>query len=256
MARSPSSLLVRRSLLPLLIAVLGWGLFTFVRSRVLLRNAAIIKAQSVRFSRDYFVGDPRKPTFNYFVLGDSTAAGWGAATLQGTYSYRVSQAVAARGYRVHVRNIAVGGAKIWDVCRDQLPTLSNAYPDLITLTVGANDATHGTVDGDCIRGLRKLFTAFHASGARTILVANVPDMVQAPALPFPASAIVGKRAARINVALYSEADLSKTRVVDIYAKGKLIYQKHPDQYAADLFHPSAKGYAVWAKLFIESLPEL
>jgi lysophospholipase L1-like esterase len=53
--------------------------------------------------------------------------------------------------------------------------------------------------------------------------------------------------------LKSHVDNYNVKLVDIYAEGKLDYNKDPGLYASDRFHPSAKGYAVWAKLFVKEL---
>lgn len=239
-----------------LLGALGWLLYTIGRSRALLANGRQIAAQSARFPRDYFVSSPNAPALTYLVLGDSTAAGWGANELAATYPHRVAQAVAQRGYRVRVVNVAVGGATLHDVRREQLAALSRVRPDLVTLSVGANDATHFTPLTDYDRELRAVLGTLQGSSARSVLWANTPDMFLAPALPLPLSLATAWRARRQNALLDQSLRGSRVRVVDLYGRGKLDYHRNPALYAADRFHPSARGYRLWAPLFVEQLGAL
>ena len=224
--------------------------YTAVRSKILLDNGRVIAAQSAGFARDYFVGEAGAPTFTYLILGDSTAAGWGAGTLEKTYPYEIAQAVARRGWRVRVVNVAVGGARARDVAASQLAAIERVKPDLITLSVGANDATHGTSPGEFRRDLTIILAALEQSNARTILVADTPDMFLAPALPLPLAAIAARRARAQNATLRALTRDSRVQIVSLYERGKL---RSPELYAADRFHPSALGYARWAQLWIEKL---
>lgn len=227
-----------------------WLIYTAVGSEILLNNGRIIGQHSASFARDYYVGESGAQALTYLVLGDSTAAGWGAATLEATYPHQVARAVAARGFRVHLVNVAVGGATAGDVAASQLAAIETIKPDLITLSVGANDATHGSSPDDYRRDFSAILTALETSSARTILVADTPDMFQAPALPLPLSAATARRARAQNAILRELTRGSRVQIVELYEQGKL---KEPELYAADRFHPSAAGYARWARLFIEQL---
>ena len=224
--------------------------YTAARSKILLNNGRAIAAQSAGFARDYFVGEAGAPTFTYLALGDSTAAGWGAATLETTYPYEIARAVAKRGIRVRVVNAAVGGATTHDVAASQLAAISKVQPDLITLSVGANDATHFTSPDEFRRDLATILSSLEQSKARTILVADTPDMFLAPALPLPIAAATSRWARAQNAILRASTRDSRVQIVELYERGKL---RSPELYAADRFHPSASGYARWARLFIEKL---
>ena len=227
--------------------------YTAIRSKILLNNGGAIAAQSANFARDYFVGEAGAPTFTYLALGDSTAAGWGAGKQEKSYPHLVAQAVARRGLRVRVVNVAVGGAKARDVAALQLAAISQIRPDLITLSVGANDATHFTTPDEFRRDLTAILSALKQSKARTILVADTPDMFLAPALPWPIAAATARRARAQNAITRQLTRDSRVQIVELYQRGKLDARRNPKLYAADRFHPSASGYARWAQLFIEKL---
>lgn len=232
-----------------------WLLWTAFRSRQLLAKGGAIAAHSQNFSFDYFIGDSDQPGFTYCVMGDSTAAGWGAAELEGTYPFQVADGIAAAGHRVHVVNIAVGGATLRGVVEHQLAELEQLRPDLVTLSIGANDATHFTAPGTYRSQWHQVLQILRASSAGQILIANTPDMYLAPALPLPLALATSLGARRQNAALSKAlAELgegSRFKIVDLFGRGKLNYHRDKSLYAADLFHPSARGYKLWAALFIE-----
>ena len=232
-----------------------WLIYTIVRSKILLDNGRIIEQHSASFARDVFVGDQRTgaadaPLTTLLAMGDSTAAGWGADALETTYPYQIAQALAGRGARVHLVNVAVGGATAGDVAAAQIAAIKREEPDVITLSVGANDATHFTDLGDYRRDLSTILAAIKISNARTILVADTPDMFLAPALPLPLAWATARRARAQNAVLRALTKGSRAQIVELYARGKL---RADELYAADRFHPSNLGYARWARLFIQKL---
>ncbi len=254
----PKKRRIRNAALFLASSALFWLVFTVFRARHLLNEGRKIAAQSQNFKRDYMVGDAKAAPLTLLVMGDSTAAGWGAGRLEDTYPFHLASSVAALGYRVHVVNIAVGGARFHDVRVLQLPQISARRPDLISLSVGANDATHFESETEITREMRLIVAALRQSDARLILIANTPDMSLAPALPLPFSRVAGARGRRLNTALSqilrSEiAPNSKIRSVDLFRNGKLDYHRDPTLYAADLFHPSARGYDIWGQVFSRNL---
>lgn len=237
----------------LLLAFVVWFGYNALRAQKLKAQGQIIGAQAQKFKTDYYVGSAKQPELTYLVLGDSTAAGWGADKLEATYPYKIAEVIAKAGYRVHVVNFAVGGATLADVCQRQLVSVWTAHPDFITVSVGANDATRGTSAKEFGENLRLLLSSLENSDVQTIFVANTPDMSAVPALPWPTNVIEGARARQQNQTMLAVKRGPKVQFVDLFDKGRLDYGKDQQLYAADLFHPSSKGYARWADLYIEKL---
>lgn len=228
--------------------------YLVVRSKYLLNRTAELIAISDRFPRNYFVGDPAHVVLVYAALGDSTAAGVGAQSLEQTYPYLVAQDLAQRNHRyVHVINVAKSGAKVADA-GDQYTQLGNFKPDIATLTIGANDATHLTENSDFKQNLETLLEKLsNEKGVKQCLVAAAPNMAYAPAIQPIYNRVVSNKSAELNLLIQSAAKQHNFAYVDLYNQGKLDYSSDPNLYAADQFHPSAKGYALWAKLFIAKL---
>lgn len=242
------------------LCVLGaYLLYTAARTTVLLGNAKELIADAEKFPREYSLGASGGRELIYVVLGDSTAVGVGAARLEGSYAFQIATKAAAHGRRVQVINIAASGARLRDVLKNQMPQLEKLKPHLISLSIGANDATHFSSTAQYQKEVGILVSQLNRQTA-VVLLASAPDMVQAPALPLPLALAVNRRAMTQNKILQSalgnsKPHNSKLRYVDLFHRGKLIYSKNPDLYATDFFHPSADGYAIWADLFVQAMTD-
>lgn len=219
---------------------------------VLLHRSRLLFDQSRLFPTSYVVGDPARPSKRYLVMGDSTAVGTGASRLETTFPYQCAEQIASGGFCVHVVNIARTGARVADVLRDQAPQIAKQKPDFITISAGANDATHFTSADEYASAWRPLLAALTASRAR-VLIANTPDMTVVPALPPGIAQLVGRRAAEQNRCLGTLTRGAAVTTVDLFHDGKLDPRVDPHYYAADLFHPADHGYAVWSGLFRRAL---
>ena len=237
-----------KCLAALIVLLLVWGGCVALRARALLAQTSLLEAKADRFSKDYYLGNPADPPALYAVLGDSTAEGVGADNLEQTYPYAVAAAYAKDGNYVHVLNFAVSGARAADVERSQIPRLKGLSPLWVLLAVGANDATHLTPAASYAASLDGINAALQATGAK-VLVATTPDTGRIPALPFPYNVITRSYAKRQNRQAAAIFPLTSI-TVDLFNDGALDAGRDPGLYAADRFHPSSKGYAVWAKLFV------
>lgn len=220
---------------------------------ILFHQFGLLLKRSSHFPNHYAVGPPNSAPIIYVVMGDSTAFGTGASSLQTTYPYQVAQHLAAGGRHVQVINVAVVGARLLDVVQKQLPAVQRLHPAYVTLSVGANDATHLTSGADYRQSLADLLTGLGRLPSCTVAFANTPDMGVVPALPFPYRSMVAKRARLQNTILDALLRGTPFRLVDLFHRGRLDAAENPHYYAGDRFHPADAGYRVWAGLFCEAL---
>ncbi len=174
------------------------ALFHIIRTALLLRNANKLFNSSAQFSRDYFVDNTSDPILLYVAMGNSTAVGTGAQDNEGGYVYAIATSLTTQKRYVHVVNIAVSGAKVADVASDQLSLLSKYRPNVVTLMVGANDATHFTNKASFERNINKTLSAIIDLDAHTTLIASTPNLGKAPAFPRLLSYFIGQRASQQN----------------------------------------------------------
>ena len=227
----------------------GLVIFYWLQIRRSVTASGPLHVIAGQFPSDYFVGDPTKSTLNYVVLGDSTAYGVGATKLEATYPYAVAATLASSGYYVHVRNIGRSGALLEEIVHTQFDRVSK-NTDIISISVGGNDATHVTSPSTYRMLINELTEKLKASGAPVILVASTTDMALTPAIPPVLNTIVGMWARRQNHEMQPAIERIGAAYVNLFEFGKL---DKPELYASDEFHPSDAGYAKWSPLFQAAL---
>ncbi|MDP3685207.1 MAG: GDSL-type esterase/lipase family protein [bacterium] len=239
------------------IIVLLLLLWNAVKWFMFRQQARALSVESAQWPTTYDVGSRDRSPLLYVVLGDSTALGTGASHREGSYAYQVADAL-ARDRFVRVVNLAVVGARIADVVTRQVPQLSLLKPDVISVSVGANDAAHATPSSEYQHSLDALVRSLQESSASVVLFANTPNMSFVPSLPVVVRQRIGSRAARQNVLLSTvlAGSSAQIRLVDLYGKGQLNAKENPAYYARDQYHPADAGYAVWARIFADTAREI
>ena len=182
-------------------------------------------------------------------LGDSTAAGVGASSSATALPTVVA---AGLGRPVDLTVFAVSGASVHDVVVDQLPLLAALAesPDLIAISVGANDVTHVSGRPEFRRRYEAVLDLLPASSR--IVLLGIPDMGSIPRLEQPLRAIAGVRGAMLDDVVRTLAAARGLGYVDIAAATGPSFRADPARfYAADDFHPSDDGYALWSAAILE-----
>jgi lysophospholipase L1-like esterase len=194
-------------------------------------------------------------------LGDSTAAGVGASNSAGALPSRVADGLAAPGAApadgpgasgVSVAVLAVSGARVADVLADQAPKVAGLRPDLVLISVGANDTIHLTGRGAFRHTYEKLVRML-PPGVPVVLL-GVPDMGAIPRFAQPLRAVAGWRGRNVDAEVRRVAANTGAVYVDIAGPTGPPFRRHPDRYfAADDFHPSDAGYRLWADAVLNVL---
>ncbi|MDQ2798130.1 MAG: SGNH/GDSL hydrolase family protein [Armatimonadota bacterium] len=217
---------------------------------------------------DHFHNPDRKPVrlgepgkaWTYVVLGDSTGAGRG-----GHYETGIAMQTARHLARVRpivLVNLAVSGAKVRDVERDQLPAALRLNPDVVLLAIGANDVTHFTSSGRIQAGLSTILTALAQArpGVRVVLTGS-PDVGSVRRFAQPLRWVAGLETRRVNHvvdAVIAAAQSRRESVVlapiaeDIGPQ----FRKDAGLLAPDRFHPNDRGYALWVPVLNAALDKL
>jgi len=191
---------------------------------------------------------PAQAPLRMVWLGDSTAAGLGASSAAGTLPRQVAVGL---GRPVELTVLARSGARIQDVVEDQLPRVDALRPDVVAVSVGANDAVHLTGAGEYADRWRRLGPR---PGA-VVVALGIPDMGSPPRLAQPLRSVVGWRARRLNRSGAPHlAEQGRAIYVDIAGKTGPAFRRDPGRYfAADRYHPSDAGYRLWADAVLERL---
>lgn len=185
------------------------------------------------------------------VLGDSTAAGVGAAHQEDALAGQLAVAVTAlTGREVSWRVVARSGATVRAVRRELLTRLTEPtegwQPDLVLVVAGVNDALTFRRPRAFRADVERLVRDVRARLGHDVpmMFAGLPETDTTDALP---------RAVQLPLSGY-------LRLLD--RQLKIVAGRHPalfhlhsggppkmpgDWMAADRFHPSASGYRAWAR---------
>lgn len=187
-------------------------------------------------------------------LGDSTAAGVGADGVDGALPRQVATHLTRP---VSMNVFARSGARIADVVAQQVPRLASlgSAPDLILVSVGANDVSGRTPRRAFVRDYTTMLEASVATGAR-VVVLGVPDMSCALVLAEPLRTFVGMRARVVDRWLRAAvANHGGVGYVDLTGRKRVPRRALGDYLCADRYHPNDAGYRVWAALVGERVTE-
>ena len=186
------------------------------------------------------------PPVKIVWLGDSTAAGVGATSGATAMPRQVADAL---GRPVQLTVLAVSGARIHDVVDQQLPKLlalpPDQAPDVVLVSVGANDVTHLTSSNSFRADYLGLLDRMPRSVS--VITLGVPDMGAVPRFAQPLRWLTGWRGGTIDgiVENMREHGADYVNIADFTGPK---FGADPDRYfAADEFHPNDEGYALWTQ---------
>ncbi len=181
-------------------------------------------------------------------IGDSTAYGIGVPRAEQSVAARVA---AAREESVVM--LAVSGATRADVIANQLGRVERAAPDIVYISVGANDTTHVTRRPAFEAMYRRLLDGLPRG--IPVVALGVPDMGAPPRLAQPLRAIAGFRGRQLDAIVRQVvADRPGTTYVDLARRTGPPFRRHPDRYfAGDGYHPSTDGYGLWAEAVLATV---
>lgn len=200
------------------------------------------------------IGGTGEP-LNVVALGDSTLTAPGIDDDDDVWLRRALRA-AADGRAIDARFFAVGGSRVADVRREQLPlaeeAASEAAWDLAVVAVGGNDAIHGTRRRLFARDLADVVERL-AACSRVVVLAGIGDLGNIRRVPAPLAHAMRKRARRFDRAIRAVASASPSVVYLDVTVTDDAFRAHPELFGPDWFHPSAAGHHEWARAAVPGL---
>jgi lysophospholipase L1-like esterase len=227
--------------LPILGVSAGVALGLVAFQAVLASRRALILDPPVGFPEEF--GDPSAPVLRLVVIGDSTAIGVGASSLEGTYPRLLARHLAKR-FRVSLEVLGRSGARMSHAAHELAPQGAKLRPDISIIGIGANDVTHVTPLPRFGGDLTKAIEVLRRTGA-TVLVALGPRF-DAPVLGQPLRLIAQARARALNRTIKKVARGSGVEILDLPMGVGTAFARDRTLYCVDGFHPSDLGYAAWA----------
>lgn len=175
------------------------------------------------------------------VLGDSTAAGLGVQQAADTIGGQLGSRLGTRW-----TSYGVSGARAGELAA-QIDLVVDA--DAVLVLIGANDATHLTPLARVGRDVR----AAVAGLAAPVVVGTCPDLGAARAFAHPLRELSAARGRAVARTTAGAARAAGGIVVDLRALTGPTFRADPTCLSFDLFHPSARGYAVWADALLPAV---
>lgn len=240
-----------RIVLVVIVVVVALLLFVLTEVLVIKYSGKPVPAPSIpRDSQTLGNG----PQLSYVVMGDSTSIGQGTE-YKNSYAEASAQHL-AQHYRVRFVNVGISGAIAKDIPLTQLEKAAGHKPDLVLLAVGANDARRFT-DGKTMQtALQATVDGLKRANPNVrIVVTGSPAMDAVPRFPWPSNKLMGLRTRQVNSAFGPVIQRNHLTFAPIADRTRAAFLADPTLFAADKFHPNARGYVLWKPVVNAALDE-
>lgn len=219
----------------ILCVVLLWGAFQTVRIISLLRESARLTHVAAAYSQE-----GRSGGASFLIAGDSTGVGVGAGNPRSSVAGRLGTEFP----KTNIHNISVSGLTLAEVTL-KLQALQEHY-DFILLQVGANDVVEFT----SLPRVRADATALLRAAVRRadqVVWMSSGDVGLSPLFPWPLNELWRSRSRVVRDIFINVATEAGVVYVDLYRSraDEPFIKDIPKYFAADRFHPSGEGYALW-----------
>ncbi|MGW8484467.1 SGNH/GDSL hydrolase family protein [Microbacterium sp. NPDC055903] len=188
------------------------------------------------------------------LLGDSLAAGLGAAHRKQTLGGRLAKGLARRIEQpVRLRTAAVVGSES-SALAGQLDALEDDYrADVAVIVVGGNDVTHLVPASEAADQLEEAIRRLQDAGT-PVVVGTCPDLGTLRPVPQPLRALLSRMSRRL--ALEQTRVAWRTGAVPVDLRqlvGPAFYEEPDAMFSLDRFHPSAAGYRQTAEALLPAV---
>ncbi|GAA4248448.1 SGNH/GDSL hydrolase family protein [Dactylosporangium darangshiense] len=196
-----------------------------------------------------FEGEP----IRLVVLGDSSAAGYGAEHPSETFAAAVAAGLAEQQQRpVRMRCLAVVGAESKGL-PPQVDVALRQKPDIAVICVGGNDVTHRVRVQTAVQHLVDAVRRLRAAGVE-VVVGTCPDLGTIRPIQPPLRWLArrwSRQMATAQTIAVVEAGGRTVSLGDLL--GELFYAEPDRMFSLDRFHPSGAGYLAAAQAVLPTV---
>lgn len=198
----------------------------------------------------YNFGNNEAGTLNYVILGDSLMDGVGNIDPGSTLPAIFAGHLQNQQKSGTLTKLAQAGATTKDVFNNQVPEAVEMYPDYIMVMIGTNDVHNPITNWEFKKNYEQMIDALNNNTRAEITIINIPYIGSDQILLPPWNTILDLRIQRFNQIIKEVADEKNIKVIDLYTPTKTQFIKTSDLYSEDEFHPSDKGYKLWADIIL------
>ena len=200
---------------------------------------------------------PKKTrNFVYVAIGDSTVEGIGASHPSRSYTSIIFSSIQQQYRNAHYYNLGKRGAPIRQVINEQLERAIALHPDLITISVGANDIRLHTKLSIFEKELVSLISRLQSETSAQIVINNIPDFSLTKAVPKRLKPIAKVLIQRFNSVIETVSEKAGVIYIDLHTQSRVYAKFYPEAVSEDEFHPSDFGYAIWANTIVTSIKHI
>lgn len=188
------------------------------------------------------------------LLGDSLAAGLGAARRKETLGGRLAKGLGQRMHRpVRLRTVAVVGSESPDLDGQIDALAAQARVHVAVIVVGGNDVTHRLPVSVSASHLHTAIGRLRERGAQ-VVVGTCPDLGALRAVPQPLRRLASSLSRRLAGVQAETARQAGAEAVDLRrAVGTLFFDEPEEMFSMDRFHPSPLGYRRTAEALLPAV---
>lgn len=201
------------------------------------------------FSKDFL----RTPAYVYVAIGDSATVGIGASSQERSFPAVIHKYLKSKYKKTIYHNLGKRQSPTDWVIKEQLQKTIELKPDLITISVGANDIRVKNMPWVFERNLTHIVKTLKDQTKAEIVINSIPNFTHTAWVPFLLRPIVSVAIKRFNAIIEQVARAENVIFVDLYDQTLLYARNYPEAIAADNFHPSDFGYAIWANSILQTL---
>ena len=207
---------------------------------------------------DYFLSlfFKKEHPYVYVSLGDSTVQGLGATNQERTYPGIIYGALKETHKDAVWHNLGRQEFRVSDVIEHRLDKAIALNPDLITISVGANDIRYRTRARKFEKDLKTLLTRLKKETKAQIVMNNIPDFSITPAVPKNLRSYTRLAVWRFNRIISNQTKKAGVICVDLTKHMKIYAKNYPETIAPDGFHPTDFGYAIWANTILSQIQQI
>ena len=188
----------------------------------------------------------------YMSLGDSLSAGVGSLDGKNTFTYQFAKNLSNKYQKVEFYNVAWPGNTTTEVIKNQLPQAIAEDPNYITLLIGTNDVHNRMSEEEFKKNYGLILQELLSQTNAQIVVINIPYLGSDKIVLPPYNWILDMKIKTFNKIISDQVDIwnvsKRIKFVDLYKETGGSEAQNKDYYSPDLYHPSDKGYLIWAQI--------
>lgn len=184
------------------------------------------------------------------MMGDSIGAGCGTENQENSISCVIAREIATSLYTdVVLKNVSVIGAQSRDLL-DQVDRIKDDLPDIVIISIGANDILWTTSLHQSIMTLSRVVKYLSGRGVE-VFVIPCPNLGVLNLVPQPLRYLLGVLSTKYELAQSHVVKSGGGHTLSVNAILSPMFVSEPEaMFGPDRFHPSEKGYIMAAKAML------